>query len=73
MVSTGLSTTGMISNTALISSLYDDPNTGNNAYTAHFDVSPLPKVDLQTSKSVSAAYAIPGEIISYSIDYQNDI
>ena len=73
MVSTGIGNTGMISNIASISSLYDDPDTGNNTDIAHFEISPLPYVDEASFKSVSAAYAIPGETISYSIDYQNDI
>jgi hypothetical protein len=73
MVSTGLSTTGMISNTATISSLYDDSDTGNNTYTAHFDVTAHIIVDLEISKSVSTAHAIPGETISYSIDYLNHV
>ena len=62
--------TGMISNTATVSSTTPDPNPENNTSTIETPVSAL-EADIAVVKQSNQAIAIPGEPISYTIVVNN--
>jgi len=62
--------TGVITNTAVVSSTTPDPNPENNTSTAETPVSAI-EADLAVEKQSNQAIAIPGEMLNYTIVVNN--
>lgn len=63
---------GTLSNTATVSPVGDDPNTGNNS-ASDLDTTLIPMADLTISKSDGVTQAIPGEGVTYVITAANPV
>ncbi len=63
------SATGIISNTAEVSSTTEDPNPSNNTSTV--DVEVVPSADVSVTKTAAPNPVIPGEILTYTINVSN--
>ncbi len=61
--------TGVIENTAIVSSLTQDPNPDNNTSTVETEVSP--SADISVVKRSNEPFAIPGGVLSYTIQVAN--
>ncbi|MDU1322785.1 MAG: SdrD B-like domain-containing protein [Clostridium botulinum] len=63
------SATGIISNTAEVSSTTEDPNPSNNTSTV--DVMVVPSADVSVTKTAAPNPVTPGEILTYTINVSN--
>ncbi|MGJ0906503.1 SdrD B-like domain-containing protein [Clostridium botulinum] len=63
------SATGIISNTAEVSSTTEDPNPSNNTSTV--DVEVVPSADVSVTKTAAPNPVAPGEILTYTINVSN--
>ncbi len=63
------SATGIISNTAEVSSTTEDPNPSNNTSTV--DVEVVPSADVSVTKTAAPNPVTPGEILTYTINVSN--
>jgi len=63
------SATGIISNTAEVSSTTEDPNPSNNTSTV--DVEVVQSADVSVTKTAAPNPVIPGEILTYTINVSN--
>ena len=63
------SATGIISNTAEVSSTTEDPNPSNNTSTV--DVEVVPSADVSVTKTADPNPVIPGEMLVYTINVSN--
>jgi len=62
--------TGTLQNTATVTASITDPNPGNNSDTDD-DTVLMPEADLAVTKNDGACHAIPGEILTYTIQVTN--